>query len=98
MCDEMARVVRFEAIHVHAVAMNFFADAVARAMKEVFPVSGFFNNATGGLVHMPALERFALRDVSANQFHSLVARFRSEEHTSELQSRVDLVCRLLLEK
>src|SRR5207247_6349274 len=28
----------------------------------------------------------------------LVALRRSEEHTSELQSRVDLVCRLLLEK
>src|SRR5712675_3490633 len=27
-----------------------------------------------------------------------VARFRSEEHTSELQSRLHLVCRLLLEK
>src|SRR5690349_23963428 len=27
-----------------------------------------------------------------------VARGRSEEHTSELQSRRDLVCRLLLEK
>src|SRR5207247_4102859 len=27
----------------------------------------------------------------------LGARIRSEEHTSELQSRVDLVCRLLLE-
>src|SRR5438105_6317247 len=26
------------------------------------------------------------------------AEVRSEEHTSELQSRVDLVCRLLLEK
>src|SRR5207247_11465151 len=26
------------------------------------------------------------------------SNFRSEEHTSELQSRVDLVCRLLLEK
>src|SRR5207247_10191033 len=26
------------------------------------------------------------------------AKQRSEEHTSELQSRVDLVCRLLLEK
>src|SRR5699024_11944598 len=26
------------------------------------------------------------------------AGFRSEEHTSELQSRFDLVCRLLLEK
>src|SRR5690349_24154921 len=28
----------------------------------------------------------------------LPARHRSEEHTSELQSRRDLVCRLLLEK
>src|SRR5438105_10359083 len=27
-----------------------------------------------------------------------LSRRRSEEHTSELQSRVDLVCRLLLEK
>src|SRR3712207_7301121 len=29
---------------------------------------------------------------------SLVAAYRSEEHTSELQSRQYLVCRLLLEK
>src|SRR5699024_11345542 len=28
----------------------------------------------------------------------IVFMFRSEEHTSELQSRFDLVCRLLLEK
>src|SRR5712664_1765192 len=28
----------------------------------------------------------------------LIGRVRSEEHTSELQSRSDLVCRLLLEK
>src|SRR5690242_21328281 len=28
----------------------------------------------------------------------LVDRYRSEEHTSELQSHVNLVCRLLLEK
>src|SRR5207249_11834567 len=27
-----------------------------------------------------------------------IENFRSEEHTSELQSRFDLVCRLLLEK
>src|SRR2546421_3928410 len=27
-----------------------------------------------------------------------LSKFRSEEHTSELQSRSDLVCRLLLEK
>src|SRR5207247_10518271 len=30
--------------------------------------------------------------------HVLGQSARSEEHTSELQSRVDLVCRLLLEK
>src|SRR5260370_32533862 len=29
---------------------------------------------------------------------SKVLRFRSEEHTSELQSHLNLVCRLLLEK
>src|SRR5690625_6950362 len=31
-------------------------------------------------------------------FHSLTLKHRSEEHTSELQSRGHLVCRLLLEK
>src|SRR5207247_4710720 len=31
-------------------------------------------------------------------FHHALFDERSEEHTSELQSRVDLVCRLLLEK
>src|SRR5699024_11717313 len=30
--------------------------------------------------------------------HSSATALRSEEHTSELQSRFDLVCRLLLEK
>src|SRR5699024_7229814 len=39
--------------------------------------------------------------VPGERLHRLVAhraRHRSEEHTSELQSRFDLVCRLLLEK
>src|SRR2546430_5965519 len=30
--------------------------------------------------------------------HATCGRFRSEEHTSELQSQSNLVCRLLLEK
>src|SRR6266513_527329 len=34
---------------------------------------------------------------SGKSLHPYV-RWRSEEHTSELQSRFDLVCRLLLEK
>src|SRR5690606_41391318 len=34
----------------------------------------------------------------ANLFRLAVGKHRSEEHTSELQSRENLVCRLLLEK
>src|SRR5438094_6622466 len=34
----------------------------------------------------------------ASWYHELCRRTRSEEHTSELQSPYDLVCRLLLEK
>src|SRR2546422_8271704 len=37
-------------------------------------------------------------DRLALEFRSLGANLRSEEHTSELQSRLHLVCRLLLEK
>src|SRR5947209_16969728 len=42
-------------------------------------------------------ERSVLRLSSGNSARS-TARLRSEEHTSELQSRQYLVCRLLLEK
>src|SRR2546429_3106047 len=41
-----------------------------------------------------------LEKVAEAGYHAveLVGEFRSEEHTSELQSRLHLVCRLLLEK
>src|SRR5690349_18305153 len=39
-----------------------------------------------------------LRDEMRSEIKRLHQRLRSEEHTSELQSRRDLVCRLLLEK
>src|SRR5438874_3795933 len=38
------------------------------------------------------------RTISLTLFSALTLEKRSEEHTSELQSRRDLVCRLLLEK
>src|SRR2546422_7124889 len=40
----------------------------------------------------------AHRDGPAHQLPQLLRQERSEEHTSELQSRLHLVCRLLLEK
>src|SRR5438105_1367510 len=36
--------------------------------------------------------------IQGTELQKVHQAFRSEEHTSELQSRVDLVCRLLLEK
>src|SRR2546429_4085189 len=38
------------------------------------------------------------RQRSVRLRHNQLSDFRSEEHTSELQSRLHLVCRLLLEK
>src|SRR5699024_11707243 len=49
------------------------------------------------LVIEPPLDDAALDAIAREAGARLVAQ-RSEEHTSELQSRFDLVCRLLLEK
>src|SRR5207247_4716632 len=42
--------------------------------------------------------RRAIHDAKCSECVTIFVNKRSEEHTSELQSRVDLVCRLLLEK
>src|SRR5699024_12696772 len=41
---------------------------------------------------------FIVNTANPNELNSINELIRSEEHTSELQSRFDLVCRLLLEK
>src|SRR4051812_44365222 len=48
-----------------------------------------------------AMERekaLVLRSIKELEFDRAMGKVRSEEHTSELQSHVNLVCRLLLEK
>src|SRR5699024_12088140 len=53
---------------------------------------------------IPEIERENEEELSVEEMGEVVEKldnsssFRSEEHTSELQSRFDLVCRLLLEK
>src|SRR5207249_10897436 len=56
--------------------------------------------ATSSSVLGPAgMRRFSMRRCALPSVTPKQGRFhRSEEHTSELQSRFDLVCRLLLEK
>src|SRR5688572_32509683 len=53
----------------------------------------------GRVVHVPELDGLVRRsqDSCANGHRSRIEE-RSEEHTSELQSQSNLVCRLLLEK
>src|SRR5436309_8520399 len=62
-----------------------------------------FDYKTGNqvCVRRNVFERFhgrRLRKPRSNSVIRLIVRKRSEEHTSELQSRENLVCRLLLEK
>src|SRR5207249_7268811 len=63
---------------------------------EIVPVPG----ATVPTVLVRAdryFDRDALYGPPGGDYPDNAERFRSEEHTSELQSRFDLVCRLLLE-
>src|SRR5438067_6199805 len=79
----------------HACCFFFFNDT---ATTEIYTLS-----LHDALPILPARRRYAgaprpraLREERARARRALGAR--SEEHTSELQSRFDLVCRLLLEK
>src|SRR5438034_5418570 len=63
------------------------------ALREMLP--GSFVERTRACGQPICLQEFPLRV----QFDGILANLlRSEEHTSELQSHSDLVCRLLLEK
>src|SRR2546430_13739430 len=63
----------------------------------LFPYTTLFRSISGGQRllknHMDLFRRAGLHD-----FQMAVVLDRSEEHTSELQSQSNLVCRLLLEK
>src|SRR5437868_11973489 len=75
-------------VHFHSYTMESVAEIVLYTGKELDPTlaknarMGHPGFNSGRAQLLPGHEVFA----------------RSEEHTSELQSRFDLVCRLLLEK
>src|SRR3989442_7819769 len=58
----------------------------------LFPYTTLFRSRSGEDSHLVALTPLRCEAAGARP------SFRSEEHTSELQSRPHLVCRLLLEK
>src|SRR5690606_42051061 len=67
------------------IAAVWIAGVVFRAMK----------TAKARTLYLPLLAFILVRSFMEN---GLIDAGRSEEHTSELQSRENLVCRLLLEK
>src|SRR5438105_1972286 len=60
--------------------------------------AGLIVHAHDGARMIRGQDRRAWARPGSDQDHAMPGDVRSEEHTSELQSRVDLVCRLLLEK
>src|SRR5207249_10442706 len=82
-------------VPVGAVAMILLARIQPSARRRV-PFDWF--GQASAVSAMGALTYGAI-EAGAAGFRAgrVVAAFRSEEHTSELQSRFDLVCRLLLE-
>src|SRR2546422_4897995 len=69
----------------------------------LFPYTTLFRSAharkslqPGGVLLIRDVDASAGKNFFINRMHEKV--MRSEEHTSELQSRLHLVCRLLLEK
>src|SRR2546422_5867024 len=64
----------------------------------LFPYTTLFRSRDGALVGLVELRDQAHRRRLPRAVGPEKADHRSEEHTSELQSRLHLVCRLLLEK
>src|SRR5690242_20982555 len=73
----------------------------------LFPYTTLFRSPSSGRDGLPVLHNRGRRGtglltpshgLSAHRRPGLLPGSRSEEHTSELQSHVNLVCRLLLEK
>src|SRR2546428_11464180 len=77
--------------------MFFFNDTATTeiytlSLHDALPISRLSAARLPARVSLPALTPGRSREPSGT------CEVRSEEHTSELQSRSDLVCRLLLEK
>src|SRR5436305_10438269 len=72
------------------------------SLHDALPISAWYR-AANDTVGMPHRSKFSTpAEYHSTLFHELAHstghKSRSEEHTSELQSRPHLVCRLLLEK
>src|SRR5699024_1986474 len=80
-------------IYVSEDIADEFAYKLAQKVEKLKVGNGMDEDTDVG----PLINQDALNNMH-NQINDAINNNRSEEHTSELQSRFDLVCRLLLEK
>src|SRR5699024_12601304 len=100
--------IRSPIILLYFIPLFFFCILIRPPHRPtLFPYTTLFRSPTRGLrswVLEPAFVRPTCMDVHGRcvsahgDERQSSGKQRSEEHTSELQSRFDLVCRLLLEK
>src|SRR3712207_7884320 len=77
---------------------NRFSSKLASCINEDSTGNSWYESSTSPSSESQApINRFDIPELKSNLISSSVSS-RSEEHTSELQSRQYLVCRLLLEK
>src|SRR5690349_25144260 len=81
-------------VHHYHISSYFFFLMIPRPPRStLFPYTTLFRSVVWMRRHARAMKR----ELETSAAAALI-QGRSEEHTSELQSRRDLVCRLLLEK
>src|SRR5436305_7113314 len=93
-------------LHGHRVTLvqcrvSFFLMLRRPPTSTLFPYTTLFRSPPADNSALPGTESLAPAGRRAQPrlpHESAIAAWRSEEHTSELQSRPHLVCRLLLEK
>src|SRR5260370_7126046 len=90
----------FSELNTDTVFSSFFFLMIRRPPRStLFPYTTLFRSFAEGSEEVPSSRRSTITPSSS---HGLAGGRsdgrRSEEHTSELQSHLNLVCRLLLEK
>src|SRR2546430_10268337 len=83
--------------------VQFFFLMIRRPPRStLFPYTTLFRSPYAASIVLEEIKRLTAEPVKEDELNiskrGFIDRFRSEEHTSELQSQSNLVCRLLLEK
>src|SRR5438034_11709604 len=95
-------ILRYSVTFATSFFLLFFLMIRLPPRSTLFPYTTLFRSLVSRLLGIPIkaylLELTHALGAYSRRTRAQGWRFRSEEHTSELQSHSDLVCRLLLEK